>query len=243
VRNAPSFAGPDQILVRALGPSLPEILAPLPDPTLEVYDSSGALVGDNDNWRDDGDAGWTEQAGLAPTNDLESAVWRLLLDNSYTAIVRGAHGETGTALVEVYDSNFRYGGLYPSHYDDLLNISTRGFVGTGDNVMIAGTILEQGAGSTRIVARAMGPSLAAAGVTDPVADPILELRDSQGAMIASNDNWRDGQAEALVAVGLAPSNDKESAIFLRLASGAYTAIVRGKGNATGIGLVELYNLY
>lgn len=243
VRNAPRFSLPDQVVIRALGPSLPSGVAPLPDPTVEVYDSTGSLTASNDNWRDDADDGWTEQAGLAPTNDLEAAVWILLLDNRYTAIVRGAHGETGTGLVEVYDSNVRYGGLYPSHYDDLLNISTRGFIGTGDNVMIAGAILEQGAGATRMVVRALGPSLAAFGVSDPLADPVLELRNSQGAMITSNDNWRDGQPDALTAVGLAPLNGSESAIFTWLPSGTYTAIVRGKDGATGVGLIELYNLY
>jgi hypothetical protein len=133
--------------------------------------------------------------------------------------------------------------MYTSPNNELLNISTRGFVGTGDDVMIAGTILEQGAAPTRIVARAIGPSLTFAGVTDPLADPVLELYDSQGAMIASNDNWRDGQPVELAAVGLAPTNDNESAIFVRLPSGAYTAIVRGKGSASGVAVAELYNLY
>ena len=109
--------------------------------------------------------------------------------------------------------------------------------------MIAGTILQNTDSSTRIVARAIGPSLAAADVTDPLADPMLELRDSQGALIASNDNWRDGLPDELSAVDMAPKNDKESAIFVRLPSGAYTATVRGKDGGTGVGLVELYNLH
>jgi hypothetical protein len=240
---ARSRSTPGQVVIRALGPSLHGVVAPLPDPTVEVYDSKGALVEHNDNWRDNGDAGWVEQAGLAPTNDLEAAVWSFVSNDSHTAIVRDAQGSTGTAVVEVYDSNARYNGMYTGPYNELLNISTRGFVGTGDNVMIAGTILEQGAASTRIVARAIGPSLANVGVADPLADPILELRDSQGALIASNDNWRDGQATELAAVGLAPTNDNESAIFMWLPSGAYTAVVRGKGSATGVAVVELYNLY
>jgi hypothetical protein len=240
---ARSRSAPGQILIRALGPSLPGVVAPLPDPTLEVYNSTGSLVAHNGNWRDDGDAPWTQQAGLAPTSDLEAAVWSSVSDPSCTAIVRGAQGSTGTAVVEIYDSNVRYNGMYTSPNNELLNISTRGFVGTGDDVMIAGTILEQGAAPTRIVARAIGPSLTFAGVTDPLADPVLELYDSQGAMIASNDNWRDGQPVELAAVGLAPTNDNESAIFVRLPSGAYTAIVRGKGSASGVAVAELYNLY
>lgn len=222
---------PVQFLVRALSPSLQSVSAPLLDPALEVYDSTGGLIASNDNWRDDANAYNVEYRGLAPTNDLEAAVWETSLSaENYTAVVRGAHGSSGIALVEVYDF---------SPTAELLNVSTRGFVGTGDNVMIAGMILEQDAGSNRIVARAIGPSLGAFGVSDPLSDPVLELRNSQGAMIASNDNWRDGEAEALVAVGLAPTNDSESAIFMQMPSGAYTAIVRGKEDATSVGLVEI----
>jgi hypothetical protein len=230
----PTFP-PVQFLIRALGPSLQSVSAPLLDPALEVYDSTGGLIASNDNWRDDANAYNVEFRGLAPTNDLEAAVWETSLSaENYTAVVRGAHGSSGIALVEVYDF---------SPTAELLNVSTRGFVGTGDDVMIAGMILEQDAGSNRIVARAIGPSLGAFGVSDPLSDPVLELRDSQGAMIASNDNWHDGQPDALTEVGLAPSRDSESAIFMRLPSGAYTAIVRGKGSSTGVALVEIYNLH
>lgn len=238
VRNTfgpPTFP-PVQVVIRALGPSLQSVSAPLLDPTLEVYDSTGHLVASNDNWRDDRNAYNLEFRGLAPTNDLEAAVWMTTGSvESYTAIVRGAHGSSGIALIEVYD--------FSGATAEVLNVSTRGFVGTGDNVMIAGMILEQDAGSNRIVARAIGPSLGAFGVSDPLPDPVLELRDSQGAMIASNDNWHDGQPDALTEVGLAPSRDSESAIFMRLPSGAYTAIVRGKGSFTGVALVEIYNLH
>jgi hypothetical protein len=124
-----------------------------------------------------------------------------------------------------------------------VNLSTRGLVQTGNNVMIAGLILDPTAASTRIVARALGPSLAAAGIAAPLPDPTIELRDEQGALLASNDSWQDGEADALNAVGLAPANDKEAAIFTRLPAGAYTAIVRGKGTASGVALVEWYNLH
>jgi hypothetical protein len=230
----PSFP-PVQFLIRALGPSLQSVSAPLLDPTLEVYDSTGDLIASNDSWQDDANAYNVEFRGLAPPNDLEAAVWETSLSaENYTAVVGGAHGSSGIALVEVYDF---------SPTAELLNVSTRGFVGTGDDVMIAGMILEQDAGSNRIVARAIGPSLGAFGVSDPLADPVLELRNSQGAMIASNDNWRDGEPDALAAVGLAPTNESESAIFIQLPSGAYTAIVRGKGSVTGVALVEIYNLH
>jgi hypothetical protein len=224
-----------QVVIRALGSSLQSVVAPLPDPTLELYDAKGTLIASNDNWRDDPNAEYVGQAGLAPMNDLEPALSRDLPEGSYTAVVRGAGGATGVTLVEAYDVAGRFG--------EPVNISTRGLVGTGDNVMIAGTVIEQVTGSSRIVARALGPSLATAGVTDPLADPTLELHDSQGTIIDSNDNWRDGQPDALAAVDLTPSSDSESAIFTQLTSGAYTAIVRGSNDTTGVALVELYNLH
>ena len=227
------------IVVRALGPSLRTGATTLPgalaDPVLELYNAAGTLIHTNDNWKDDASASSLEALGFAPASDLEAATLQSLSSGAYTAVVRGAQGSTGISLVEIYDVS--------PQLSDLENISTRGVVGTGDDVMIAGTILEQAPGSTRLVVRALGPSLAAAGITDPLADPVLELRDSQGVLIAANDDWRDGQPEALMAVGLAPTSHGESAIFMRVAAGAYTAIVRGKGDATGVGLVEIYNLH
>jgi hypothetical protein len=223
------------LVLRALGPSLP-LQGSLPDPSLEVYDSTGKLLASNDNWRDSSSANYIQQRGLAPTNDLESALLISLGPGNYTTVVRGSAGSFAVALVEAYD--ITQGGP-----GEAANISTRGVVQTGDNVMIAGIIIEPSSGLTRIVARALGPSLAAAGISNPLPDPVLELHDSQGAVIASNDNWRDGQPDALAAVGLTPSNDKESAIFTRVASGTYTAIVRGKGDTNGIALVEVYNLH
>lgn len=180
--------------------------------------------------------------GLAPSDDREAATALVLHPGSYTVVVRGAGDSTGVGLVEIYKLEFS-DPTRPFVNGEAGNISTRGFVGTGDDVMIAGTILQQIPGSTRIVARALGLSLSTAGVSDPLPDPILELHDSQGALLASNDNWRDGEADALAAVGLAPTNDSESAIFARLQSGAYTAIVRGKNALTGVALVELYDLH
>lgn len=224
------------VVFRAIGPSLGGIKAPLSDPTLEVYNPSGFRIAHNDNWRDDSNAQFIKGQGLAPTHDLESATSTDVGGGNYTVVVRGNGATPGIALVEVYDVD-SYAGL------EVPNMSTRGFVGTGDNVMIAGTILEQGQGFSRIVARALGPSLATAGITDPLADPMLELHDSQGATIASNDDWRDGQPEALVALGLAPTKESEAAVLVRLPAGAYTAIIRGKDDKTGVGLIEMYNLH
>jgi hypothetical protein len=231
-----------EAIVRALGPSLLVGGHPLPgtlsDPLLE-YHYPGDYFITNDNWRDASNSGYVEFYGLVPPAERESAFFLPYLNGNSTVVVRGAHGETGIAVAEVYDLR---GGSFGG-FGDVSNISTRGFVGTGDDAMIAGMILEQTSGLTRLVVRALGPSLAAVGVTDPLSDPILELRDNQGALIASNDNWRDGQRDALIAVGLAPTKDNESAIFMRLPSGSYTAIVHGKDESTGVALVELYNLH
>jgi hypothetical protein len=138
-------------------------------------------------------------------------------------------------LVEVYDLDSGPGS-------SLLNISTRGNVQTGDDVMIGGFIVA-GNGSQRVLVRAIGPSLGAFGVTDPLADPTLTLYDSQGTQIDFNDNWQDNPAEAEIeATMIAPSDPKESAVLQTLAPGGYTAIVEGAGGATGTGLVEVYVL-
>src|SRR5204863_7877197 len=129
----------------------------------------------------------------------------------------------------------------------LANRSTRGFVEAGDNVMIGGFIVgaglgNNGAGSARLVVRAIGPSLTQFGVPNALDDPTLELHDGNGAVISFNDNWQDSQAAEIQATGLAPGNTKESTIVRTLLSGAYTAIVRGKDGGSGVGLVEAYNI-
>jgi hypothetical protein len=228
------------MVLRALGPSLLAGNGPFPgrlsDPTLEIYDAAGKLMATNDNWRESSSANYLMQLGLAPSDDREAALLTGFADGGFTAVVRSADGSAGIAVVEAYDISQSAGG-------EVANISTRGFVQPREGVMIAGFILEQSNGPTRIVARALGPSLAAAGVTNRLIDPMIELHDAQGALIASNDNWRDGQPDALTAVGLAPSNESESAIFVRVAPGAYTAIVTGKANSSGIALVEIYDLH
>lgn len=229
---------PKKVIVRAIGPSL-SLPGKLPDPTLELRDQNGALLRFNDDWRV-GSQGFPSQeteiiaTGLAPASDGESAIVATLPANGagYTAIVRGFNDATGIGLVEAYD-------LDRAVDSKLANISTRGLVQTGDNVMIAGTIVQGGLPQTVIV-RALGPSLPLAGT---LADPTLELRDGNGALIAANDDWQDAQAADIIAT-IPPSDDLESAIVATLPAvgAAYTAIVRGANDTTGIAVVEVYGL-
>jgi len=228
-----------EIIARAIGPSLSvggvPLAGRLEDPTLEVY-AFGRLIASNDNWRDNAnDAAEIQRWGLAPTNDLESAiVFYPGTEQAWTAIVRGTNNSSGIGLVEFYDVSGN--NLRP------VNISTRGLVQPGDNVMIGGFILADGNAGAPIVVRALGPSLADSGIANPLPDPALELHDGNGAIVATNDDWRDSQEADLNATGLAPENPAESAILAYLGTGSYTAIVRGKANSTGIALLEVYEL-
>ncbi len=222
---------PKKILVRALGPLLP-VNANLADPTLELHDSSGATVAGNDNWRD------TQQDELIattipPTNDYDSAIVRTVSPGAYTTVLAGKGTTTGVGLVEVYDLDLTVDSK-------LANISTRGFVDQGDNVLIAGTIV-LGNGSTNVLFRALGPST---GIPNALQDPTLELHDGQGNVIATNDNWQDDpvQAAAIQATTIPPSDPREAAILFQLNPGAYTAIVRGKNNTTGVAVIEAYQI-
>lgn len=226
---------PKRVILRAIGPSLTALGVPgaLTNPILEVRDGND-LIASNDNWMDAPNRQEIIDTGLAPTNDFESAVLVTLPANNsnYTAIVRGVNNSTGVGLVEAYDLN-------TGADSKLANISTRGFVQSGDNVMIGGFIVV-GQSSTRVIARAIGPSLP---LQDKLANPTLELRDSNGTLLQSNDNWRTGGQEAdIIATGLQPSSDLESAIVRTLNSGSYTAIISGVGNTTGVALVEVYQL-
>jgi hypothetical protein len=228
-----------QVVVRAIGPSL-VVDGALADPTLELHDSTGAIIATNDNWMDNSAADQMilTDAMLAPGNDLESALVANLDPGSYTAIVRGVDDTTGIALVEAYDLD---NGATDSRFG---NISTRGFVGTGDNVMIGGFILGGGGGGfAQVIVRGIGPSLADLGVTDVLADPTITLFDSDGNSIASNDNWMDDANMQTVADrGLAPSDPNESALYDVLPIGAYTVILSGVNDTTGNGLVEAYDV-
>ena len=227
-----------RVIFRARGPSLAAsgVTTPLLDPTLELYGPDGALIAMNDNWKDSQEAE-ISGTGFAPTVDSESAIVATLQPNGYTVIVKGKGGTTGTGIVEGYDLN-------PAAASKFGNLSTRGFVQTGDNVMIGGFILGNNGGSTRIALRGLGPSLTQVGVTNVLADPTLSLYDSNGTRLVFNDNWQDNPAQAvqLSSNGLAPSRPQESGIFVTLTPGAYTAILAGANNTSGVGLVELYDL-
>jgi uncharacterized delta-60 repeat protein len=219
-----------KVMVRAIGPSLP-LAGLLADPTLELHDGMGTLITSNDNWMDAPNKQEIIDSTIQPTNDFESAILTTLDPGLYTAIVRGVNSTTGIALVEAYDLDLSADSV-------LANISTRGLVQTGDDVMIGGIII-LGTDSQEVLLRAIGPSLP---VTGALADPTLELHDKDGVIIASNDNWRSDQEADITATTIPPTNDAESAILATLTPDAYTAIVRGKDNTTGVALVEAYRL-
>lgn len=233
---------PKRILLRAIGPSLnvngTPVAGRLDDPMLELHDKNGALITSNDNWKDSDQRAEIEQSGLAPAEDRESAILRVLgPDLPFTAVIRGKNNSSGVGLVEAYD-------ISPAANAELANISTRGFVGTDDNVMIGGFIVgPNDRGSTEVVVRAIGPSLSNKGVTNALQDPTLELHDANGAAFAANDNWQDDPgAIKIQSDQLAPDDPRESATIQSLLPGNYTAIVRGKDNSIGVALVEAYNL-
>ena len=226
-----------KVILRAIGPSLGNagVQDALQNPQLDLYRGDGTLVGSNDDWKSTQQTE-IEATGIPPGNDLESALVRSLAPGAYTAIVRGKNNTSGVGLVEAYD-------LSQATASKLANISTRGFVETGDNVMIGGLIVGGPSGaSARVVVRAIGPSLAAAGVSDPLLDPTLEIYDSQGTVVGTNDDWKTTQQAEIEAANLAPADERESAVLRVLPLGSYTAIVRGKNNTPGVGLVEVYNL-
>lgn len=224
---------PKALLVRAIGPSLP-VEGALADPQLELYNAAGELVAFNDNWRDAANAQEIEATTIPPTNDLESAIRVNVTAGVYTAIVTGVNKGSGIGLVEAYD-------LSPAGTTSkLANIATRGFVQSGANVLIAGTIVT-GTAPQRVLVRAIGPSLS---VNGKLADPTLELRNANGALVRSNDDWRSNQEAEITATTTPPADDLESAIVATLpADGAfYTAIVKGANDTSGIGVVEIYAL-
>jgi hypothetical protein len=244
---------PKRVIIRAIGPELIPfgIPDPLADPTLELHDSTGALIASNDNWGTTiiGGIITTDQvaairaSGYAPTNEMESAMIVSLRPGNYTAIVRGINSTMGVGLVDLYDLSAISSSI-------LSNISTRSLVQTGDSVMIGGFIVE-GTQTKRVILRAIGPELTQYGIPNPLADPNLELHNSAGALIASNDNWMTtiiggiitaDQVRDIMNSGLAPTNPSESAIIANLPPGNYTAIVRGKNIIIGVALVEVYDI-
>jgi hypothetical protein len=230
---------PKHVLLRAIGPSLsPAVPNVLANPVMELHGPGAFVTIINDNWRDDPvQEALIIASGIPPTNNLESAIDATLSSASYTAIVSGKNNTSGVGLVEAYD-------LSQATDSKLSNISTRAFVETGDNAVIAGFILGGNNGADRIVARGIGPSLTSSGVADVLADPTLELRDGDGVLLASNNDWQDDptQAAELTAAGLAPTNDLEAAIATTLPPGPFTVLLAGANNGTGVGLVEVYDL-
>lgn len=210
---------------------------PLVDPVLELHGPGAFATITNDNWRDDpAQAGAIQAAGLAPVNDLDSAIDTTLDPGPYTAVVRGKNNTSGIGLIEVYD-------VSQAAPAKLANISTRAFVGTNSNILFAGIILGGNSGEDRIVLRGMGPSLTALGVPNALANPMLELRDRNGTLLIANDDWQDNPAQAaeLTAAGLAPASQFESGIATTLPPGPYTALLAGLNNGTGVGLIEVYD--
>jgi len=227
-------SGNIEILLRALGPTLGQlgVAGFLGDPILELHDGSGGLIMSNDNWKDSQQAA-ISATGKAPPDNAESAILHTFAPGNYTAIVRGKNQTTGVGLVEAYDLDEATGVT-------LTNISTRGFVETGNNVMIGGFI--SGNGIARVIVRALGPTLMAFNVPNVLDDPVLDVRDGQGNQLATNDNWADTQMAEIQASGFAPPNAKESAVIIVRPPGNTTAIVTGKNGTTGNALVEAYIL-
>jgi hypothetical protein len=232
-------SAPKHLLLRAIGPSLTQLGIPnaLADPIIELNGPGGFATITNNNWRDDPVQETAIIAtGIPPTNNLEAAIDVTLLPGSYTAIIRGNNNGTGVGLIEVYD-------LSPAVPAKLANISTRAFVGTSSDIVIAGFILGGNSGDDHVIIRGIGPSLTALGVPGALANPTLELRDSNGALLTSNDDWQDDPATAgeITAADLAPANPAESGIAASLPPGLYTALLAGLNNGTGTGLVEVYD--
>ena len=227
-----------KVILRAIGPSLAAsgIAGALSNPTMELHNSTGGLIASNDDWQESAQAAQIASSGIPPTNPMEAAIIATLAPGSYTAIVRGVNNTTGIALIEGYELGA--GGA------KLVNISTRGRVATGDGVLIGGFIV-QGTSAKKVLIRALGPSLGIGpgALSHVLANPFLELRNSAGNLVSSNDNWGSSPSAAqIAATGIPPTRAEESAILATLAPGNYTAIVRGVNNTTGVALVELYDL-
>jgi hypothetical protein len=227
---------PKKVLIRAIGPSLANfgVNGVLGDPTLTLFNGSGAQIAFNDDSMLSPDKQAIIDTTAFPPNDKESAITATLAPGSYTAKVAGAGSATGVALVELYD-------LDSFSSSTLANIATRGRINQGENVLIAGYIVG-GYKAQQVVVRAIGPSLTQFGVAGALADPFLELRNAQGTVLISNNDWQDSQKQELIDTTLAPSNAKESALVTSLTPGNYTAVVSGVGGVTGVGLAEVYNI-
>lgn len=226
---------PKTVLLRAVGPSLSKssIFNPLRDPILELHTPDGVIT--NDDWMDSQKAE-IQGTGLSPSDNRESAILITLAPGTYTAVVRGkSSADAGVALVEVYDADLGADST-------LANISSRGYVQTDDNRMIAGLFVGGGNGAGRVLIRGLGPSLSDAGIVDPIPDPTLIVNDANGVPVANNDDWAATQAYEIESTGIPPLNPREAAIVVTLKNGPYTAILQDAKGKPGVGLIEVYNL-
>ncbi len=225
-------------MLRAVGPTLAQfgIPNPLADPVMELHGPPGFVTIFNDNCGDGFPIGIPEGSPFCQPGSLDAGIVATLDPGAYTAIVKGKNNTAGVALVEVYDLN-------PGVESKLANLSTRAFVGTAADIVIAGFILGGNTGQDSVILRGIGPSLTSLGVPNALANPTLELRDENGWLLIANDNWQDNpdQATELEAAGLAPGNPLESAIAATLPPGLYTGLLAGLNNGTGVGLVEVYD--
>jgi hypothetical protein len=230
---------PKRVLIRGIGPSLTGfgIANALADPALELHGPGAFATITNNNWRDTQEDE-IQATGIPPSADLEPAIIATLDPGAYTAILTGTASTSGVALMEVYDLNRGVDSK-------LANLSTRAFVSTGEDIVIAGFLLSDDTDSNRIIVRGIGPSLAPAvfPASGVLADPVLELRDSNGMLVSANNDWQDDpvQAAEITSAGLAPTSHLEAAISAMLPPGLYTALLAGSNNSTGIGIVEVYD--
>ncbi len=222
---------PKQVIIRALGPTLTRLGVPdaLPDPVLQLHNTTSMMMF-NDDWQSAANAGQIPM-NYRPADVRESVIMTTLPPGAYTTVLSGKNATTGNGLLEVY-----------STLSGLSNASIRGFVGTGDHVLIGGFSSSGGNGSIQLIIRALGPTLTQFGVNGALVDPTLALIDGNGNRVASNDNWKNTQQSTIQATGFAPPNDHESAILATLPNGNYTAIVTGKNGASGVGLLEVYKV-
>lgn len=226
-----------KVLLRALGPSLGEsgVVGALQDPQMTLIDASGKIIETNDNWQDGPDAADVIASTIPPTDPRESAIVARLAPGDYTVVVSGVNGTSGIGLVENY-------ALDTDESSSIANISTRGLVGAGEEVLIGGFIID-GTARKNILVRALGPSLGGSSRSAVLANPLVELRDGNGDMVAQNDDWQSGsEAAAIRATGIPPTDSREAALITALGPGNYTAVVRGADGGEGVGLIEIYDL-
>jgi len=225
-------SGSKNVVFRALGPSL-QVNARLQNTVLELRDKNGNLITYNNDWATDVNAGQLQSYGLAPSDPRESALARTLPAGSYTLVVRGAGNATGIGRVEMFD-------LSQPPTATVANMSARGLIASG-NVLLGGVTVA-GRASQTVLFRAIGPDLISQGIPFALRNPTLEVYDSNGTLVASNDNWKSNQQAPIEATGLAPGDDRDAAILLNLQPGFYTALVRGAGGTIGIAQAEAYAL-